>query len=253
MAGDGAARVAGQVGAGQTGAILLAAGASRRMGDVNKLLLPVDGVPMVARVAAAIGEAGLPMLVVLGWEADRVRAALAHPPPIGGREMRAERARERERCRAGKHPVEPSLSLPPVAAVPPPDGGRVGAPIFVHATDWADGMGASLATGMRAVPAHWSGAIICLGDMPFIPADLLRRLAAGLDGPDRVVVPVHDGRRGNPVGWGCAWFPRLAALTGDRGARALLADARPTLIPAGPQIHRDFDTAADFANAKAGP
>ncbi len=58
-------------------AILLAAGASRRMGR-NKLLLPVDGEPMVRRAARRALEAGLsPVVVVLGHEAEPVKAALA--------------------------------------------------------------------------------------------------------------------------------------------------------------------------------
>ena len=59
-------------------AIVLAAGASRRMGaDVNKLLLPLDGEPMVRRAVRRAMEAGLaPVVVVVGHEAARVRAAL---------------------------------------------------------------------------------------------------------------------------------------------------------------------------------
>ena len=58
-------------------AVLLAAGASRRMGDVNKLLVPIEGVPMVRRAAAAILDSGVAELVaVLGHERDAVAAAL---------------------------------------------------------------------------------------------------------------------------------------------------------------------------------
>jgi molybdenum cofactor cytidylyltransferase len=57
--------------------VLLAAGSSRRMGQ-NKLLLELEGQPLVRRVAGRAAEAGLdPILVVLGHEADRVEAALA--------------------------------------------------------------------------------------------------------------------------------------------------------------------------------
>lgn len=61
-----------------TAAVILAAGASRRMGEsVNKLLLDIDGEPMVRRTARRALEAGLsPVVVVLGHEAERVRAAL---------------------------------------------------------------------------------------------------------------------------------------------------------------------------------
>lgn len=61
----------------QVAAVILAAGASTRMGR-NKLLLPVDGEAMVHRAARRALDAGLsPVVVVLGHEAERVRAALS--------------------------------------------------------------------------------------------------------------------------------------------------------------------------------
>ena len=61
---------------GRVAAVLLAAGASTRMG-VNKLLLPVEGVPMVRRTATVLRDAGCdPLCVVTGHDGARVRAAL---------------------------------------------------------------------------------------------------------------------------------------------------------------------------------
>lgn len=58
-------------------ALILAAGASRRMGGTNKLLAPLDGAPMVARVAdAALASAADPVVVVTGHDGAAVRAAL---------------------------------------------------------------------------------------------------------------------------------------------------------------------------------
>jgi molybdenum cofactor cytidylyltransferase len=58
-------------------ALVLAAGQSRRMGR-NKLLLPVDGMPMVAHtVDALIASAATDIVVVTGHQADEVRSALA--------------------------------------------------------------------------------------------------------------------------------------------------------------------------------
>lgn len=58
-------------------AIILAAGQSRRMGDLNKLLLPVSGMPMIRHVAlqyrAAIAG---PIVVVTGHDAARIVSAL---------------------------------------------------------------------------------------------------------------------------------------------------------------------------------
>ena len=66
--------------------IVLAAGSSTRMGGPNKMLLEVGGQPLVRRALKAALEAGLdPVLVVLGHEADRVRAALSgldHRPVV---------------------------------------------------------------------------------------------------------------------------------------------------------------------------
>lgn len=57
-------------------AVVLAAGASTRMGR-TKQLLPVDGVPMVRRAVLACVEAGLaPVVVVVGHDDAAVRAAL---------------------------------------------------------------------------------------------------------------------------------------------------------------------------------
>jgi molybdenum cofactor cytidylyltransferase len=59
------------------GAVLLAAGASRRMGR-NKLLLPIEGEAMVHRTARRIRDAGCdPIVVVTGHDGARVRDALA--------------------------------------------------------------------------------------------------------------------------------------------------------------------------------
>lgn len=58
-------------------AVVLAAGASRRMGT-NKLLLPVEGEAMVHRTVRRVRDAGCePIVVVTGHDAARVREALA--------------------------------------------------------------------------------------------------------------------------------------------------------------------------------
>jgi molybdenum cofactor cytidylyltransferase len=59
-------------------AIVLAAGQSRRTGRRNKLLAEIDGQPMVARVVDAVAaSAAATVVVVSGFEAERLGAALA--------------------------------------------------------------------------------------------------------------------------------------------------------------------------------
>jgi molybdenum cofactor cytidylyltransferase len=63
-----------------TAAVVLAAGSSTRMGE-NKLMLPLGGETVVRRAVRTAVEAALdPIIVVLGHEPERVRAALAGLP-----------------------------------------------------------------------------------------------------------------------------------------------------------------------------
>src|SRR5438128_2386032 len=63
------------------GALLLAAGQSRRMGGPNKLLAELDGVPMVAHVARRLlASRARPIIAVLGNQADAVDTALGKLP-----------------------------------------------------------------------------------------------------------------------------------------------------------------------------
>src|ERR687891_431623 len=61
--------------------LVLAAGQSRRMGQANKLLAPVDGRPMVAHaIDAMLASRADPVIVVTGHQAEEVHAALGDRP-----------------------------------------------------------------------------------------------------------------------------------------------------------------------------
>ena len=119
---------------------------------------------------------------------------------------------------------------------------------FVHNERYAEGMGGSIAAGVATL-ADADGVLICLGDMPDIPSLVVEALIAAYDGPERIVVPMHAGRRGHPVLFGSAWLLELRGLRGDCGARDLLAqtEEHQTLVACeDPGIHRDVDTPADL-------
>jgi molybdenum cofactor cytidylyltransferase len=62
-------------------AILLAAGESRRMGAVNKLALPINGMPLLRRSALMLLELGLTEIVVVsGYRAETTRELLRGLP-----------------------------------------------------------------------------------------------------------------------------------------------------------------------------
>ena len=98
-------------------------------------------------------------------------------------------------------------------------GGRPA--MFVLAADHAEGLSRSLRAGIAAVPDEWSAALICLADMPRVEAALIAALSANA-APAVIAVPVHDGRRGNPVLWGRNYLAELMACEGDSGGRRLL-------------------------------
>jgi molybdenum cofactor cytidylyltransferase len=87
--------------------------------------------------------------------------------------------------------------------------------------DWADGLSASLRTGIDALP-HADPIIVTLGDQPFITPQVIARF---LDerGTCRAG---YDGEPGHPVRITAATARRARALTGDAGARELLRGCR---------------------------
>lgn len=105
------------------------------------------------------------------------------------------------------------------------------------------GMGHSLAAGVQATPDA-DGWLVALADMPFIAADSHRAVLASLRAGASLAAPIHDGRRGHPVGFARTWLSELTALTGDRGARAILESNRRqlTLCPVDdPGVIQDID------------
>lgn len=125
-----------------------------------------------------------------------------------------------------------------------------GARIVISETSHA-GMGHSLAAGVQAsAAAH--GWLLALGDMPYVQTATMQRIASALVAGASIAAPVHDARRGHPVGFAHKWYAQLACLAGDSGARSLLAAHADevTLVPCEDGgIHRDIDTPADLLPA----
>lgn len=111
-----------------------------------------------------------------------------------------------------------------------------------------DGMGASLSCGVRAA-ADADGWIVALADMPFILPATIARVAQALRDGAPIAAPIYAGQRGHPVGFAREYFAELAALTGDVGAKNILArdQARISLLRVeDPGVRRDIDTPQDL-------
>ncbi len=127
---------------------------------------------------------------------------------------------------------------------------------LVNAPDHAEGMAATLRTGVASLPEDTAGAFVFLGDMPQIPAAMLPDLARALAAGALAAAPVFEGQRGHPVLFGAALFPGLLALTGDEGARQVLRTLGPALVlvPAPDNgVLFDVDTPTQLADGAPTP
>lgn len=92
------------------------------------------------------------------------------------------------------------------------------------APDSALGMGHSLSDGIKQV-SGWQASAIFMGDMPFIQPETIELLLDQYslhESNQPIIVPTSKGRTGHPVIFSKAYYPELAALTGDEGAKSVV-------------------------------
>lgn len=127
---------------------------------------------------------------------------------------------------------------------------------FVTNPDFAEGLSTSVRTGIGALSSNADAAIVQLGDMPGVGADLLNRLIAAFSPIEgrSICVPTVAGKRGNPVLWARRFFPEMVMLSGDSGAKHLIgehADLVCEVEMAGAAAITDIDTPEALAAWRA--
>lgn len=190
-------------------AIVLAGGAGARFGG-GKLTAPWRGGVLIDGALAAAFAAPVRTVTVVTGADDAVEAAVRGF---------AARVRQTERLR------------------------------MIHCPEHAEGMGATLRTGVAALPADAAGVFVFLGDMPLIPAAILPPLAAAIAAGAPAAAPSFHGQRGHPVLFAKAQLPKLAALTGDEGARSVLRELGDALVlvpTEDPGVLADVDRPGDL-------
>jgi len=122
--------------------------------------------------------------------------------------------------------------------------------IVVSDIDARRGMGHSIAAGVaeRAASPGW---LVLPGDMPLVRPATLLAVAAALD-LHPVAYAQYRGRRGHPVGFAAELFSELIMLSGDEGARRLIAryPAHAAEVD-DPGVLVDVDTEADLEAVRA--
>ncbi|MBC3936331.1 nucleotidyltransferase family protein [Undibacterium sp. CY7W] len=118
-------------------------------------------------------------------------------------------------------------------------------------TEQADlGMAHSLRAALMQTQ-HSAGWLVALADMPCVTVESLLAIRDAALAGHRIVVPEHQGQRGNPVAFAASCLPDLLQLQGDQGARGLLHSEsvyRLTLDDAG--ICQDIDTQDDWLHLR---
>ena len=111
------------------------------------------------------------------------------------------------------------------------------------------GMGYSISAGVSARP-NASGWLVLPGDMPMVQPATLQAVAREL-AHHAVAYAQYKGRRGHPVGFSAELYSELATLSGDEGARRLIARYPAhglEVDDAGVLV--DVDTLADLASVR---
>ncbi len=127
---------------------------------------------------------------------------------------------------------------------------------FAANPDFAQGLSTSVRTGIAALGKDIDAAIVQLGDMPGVAADLLDRLMAAFSPVEgrSICVPTVAGKRGNPVLWARRFFAEMGGLSGDSGAKHLIgehADLVCEVEMAGEAAVTDIDTPEALAAWRA--
>lgn len=190
-------------------AIVLAAGASRRLGQPKQLLLH-RGVTLLERALILSSEAGAaPVIAVLGAQFEHILQSIT-----------------------------------------------IGDAIPVINDRWEQGIATSIHAGLDALDAaapNAAGALILACDQPQLTADHLRALLDAFSAQREpvMVASAYAGVLGIPAVFPRTAFAHLRALSGDKGARALLAEPPCRLIEvpfSGGEV--DIDEPADLTQLK---
>lgn len=151
------------------------------------MLLPLGNRPVLSHVVeATLASQARPILIVVGHQAEQVRAAIA---------------------RYMDHPTITIIENPA----------------------YQQGMSTSLHAGIKALinqtasSSKPDGALIILGDQPMMTTHILNTLITTRQTTDRrIITPLYNNKRGNPILFDASLFPELLQVTGDEGGRSVI-------------------------------
>jgi len=123
----------------------------------------------------------------------------------------------------------------------------------VICSDWDEGQAASLRAGVAAVAGRANAVVVTLGDQPAIDPRAIDRVIESRDGVSLAVRASYRGRPGHPVLLERALLEQVPTLSGDAGARRLLAGSAAKVVACdGLGSDLDIDTVEELRLSEGG-
>ena len=123
-------------------------------------------------------------------------------------------------------------------------------------SEYAKGMSGSLRLGLAAAGPEADAVIVALADQPFLRAATVDKLIEGqLNSKASIVVPVYNGRRGNPVLFDRTIFPQIMKIRGDVGAKSIVEMNKDLVVEVtvpDEGVLIDLDTPQDYREIPKG-
>jgi molybdenum cofactor cytidylyltransferase len=89
--------------------------------------------------------------------------------------------------------------------------------------DYQQGMSTSIIAGLKQVDKRARAVLIALSDQPFVDSQIITSLVQAFIANKRgIIIPVYQGRRGNPVIFAIKYKGELLNLKGDVGGREII-------------------------------
>lgn len=121
-----------------------------------------------------------------------------------------------------------------------------GAQIIVN-QDWQQGLGSSIACGVKYIDRDADAVLVLLADQVQISADHIVVMAEAFVG-NNIVCATYCGSRGVPAIFPRSVFSQLQALTGDNGAKAVLHNPPISVVEiALPEAALDINRVEDLS------
>ena len=114
----------------------------------------------------------------------------------------------------------------------------------------AEGQSAAIRLGLKHTNRQSTAYMFMVGDQPFLQPDIIDMLIAEHRRcPEKIIVPLYDGKRGTPAIFPALFRDELLALRGDCGGRSIIERSQDRVMFVACVSKRaglDMDTVEDY-------